>query len=188
VHQEWYVFHLHNHTPYPNSRKPLGFLMIKILDGDSHSPCFTDKGQEFTILSTHIIHDNPNLGEWSPYTCNKMTNPWGTSCGLNFVFLSDVVFFLVYTFLFFLRFKILLLVCALKFYCLLCIIFIINMHSFVRMTHVFVYWMWINTSCVTCFNFLKHTQVSRLSEGLMVCPMIIDQSLNHYNPIKNKLK
>ena len=36
--------------------------------------------------------------------------------------------------------------------------------------------------------FLKHTQVSRLSEGLMVCPMIIDQSSNHYNLIESKLK
>jgi hypothetical protein len=103
-------------------------------------------------------------------------------------FFLMLCFFLVYTFLFSLCFKILVLVCALKFYCLLCIIFIINMHSFVRMTHVFVYCMWINTSCITCFNFLKHTQVSRLSEGLMVCPMIIDQSSNHYNPIKSKLK
>ena len=50
------------------------------------------------------------------------------------------------------------------------------MDSFVRMTHAFVYWIWINVSYITYFNFLKHTQTSILGEGLMICPMTIGQS------------
>jgi hypothetical protein len=36
--------------------------VTKILVGGSHSPSFIDKRQEFLVISTHIILDNPDPG------------------------------------------------------------------------------------------------------------------------------
>jgi len=44
----------------------LGFLVIKILGDEFYFPLFTDEGQKFLILSTHIIPDHPDSGGWLP--------------------------------------------------------------------------------------------------------------------------
>jgi hypothetical protein len=49
------------------------------------------------------------------------------------------------------------------------------------MAHVFVYWIRINVSCITCFNFWKHTQTSKLDGGLVVCLMIMGQGSDPWN-------
>jgi len=51
------------------------------------------------------------------------------------------------------------------------------MHSFVHMAHVFVYWIWTNTSHITCFNFESTNKTSKLGGELTICPMTIGQGL-----------
>jgi len=43
------------------------------LGGNSFFLCFIDKRQEFQVLSTHIIHDNPILGGRSPQRYTRVT-------------------------------------------------------------------------------------------------------------------
>jgi len=50
------ISYLYIISPHTRTLKPLGFLVTKILDGDLYF--FTDKGQEFLILSSHTIPDH----------------------------------------------------------------------------------------------------------------------------------
>lgn len=51
----------------------------------------------------------------------------------------------------------------------------------IHIAHVFVYWIWNNASCITCFNFLEHIQAFKLGERLIVYPMTINQDSSSWN-------
>jgi hypothetical protein len=113
----------------------------------------------------------------TPHPCDIMVTPLGTY-GLSFVCLSDCCVFLVYFFLFYALNYIAF--CPSFFLLSPCILFML--YYFLYIAHTFVYWIWINASCIVCFNFWKHIQISRLGGGLTICPMTTSQSLDAWNP------
>jgi len=122
-------------SPYPDSYKPIVFLVIVKLDDNSYSFGFLNKGHEFLILSTYILSRSRRTITAAPHTFNRMMAPLEMNRGLNlFVCLIVMFYFLLAcTFLFFLCFKFFT-VCCLLFLLstciLLCFIFFIA-HAFV---------------------------------------------------------
>jgi len=41
--------------------------------------------------------------------------------------------------------------------------------------YIFIHALYKTVSCITHFNFRKHTQASKLGGGLVICPMTIGQ-------------
>jgi hypothetical protein len=114
----------------------------------------------------------------TPHPCDRMTTPLGTY-GLSFFCLSDCCVFLVYFFLFYALNYIAF--CPSFFYYYHHAFFLCFIFFYIYCTAI-VYWIWINVLCITCFNFWKHTQTSRLGGGLTICPMTTSQSLDAWNP------
>jgi hypothetical protein len=83
-------------SPYPDSYKPIVFLVIVILDGNSYSFRFLDKGQEFLILSTYFLSRSRRMIIATPHTFDRMMAPLEMNQGLNlFVCLIVMFYFLL---------------------------------------------------------------------------------------------
>jgi hypothetical protein len=63
--------------------RPVRFLVTKILGDDSHSLFFTDKRQEFLVLSSHIILDYPDPEGWSSWCRTRATYDAGHKIRIN---------------------------------------------------------------------------------------------------------
>ena len=64
----------HTISPLTQILRPIRVPSDKILDDNSHFPFFSiDKGQEFPIIFTHIIPNDPDSGEWSPWRHTRAT-------------------------------------------------------------------------------------------------------------------
>jgi hypothetical protein len=52
---------------------------------------FIDKGQEFQVLSTHIIPDNPIMGGRSPQRCTCVTGDMGAGAPVKSIAFSMMI-------------------------------------------------------------------------------------------------
>jgi hypothetical protein len=159
----------------PKLWEQLEFLMTKILGNDSHSLILLRKDFPPTSPPIILIREDDHHNATPVWQNDDSTrNLWIKLC----LFVWLLCFFSVlFSFLCF------------KLYCILSIIFFLlspcilfMLYCFLYITHVIVYWIWINALCITCFNFWKYTQTSRLGGGLTICPMTTSQSLDAWNP------
>jgi hypothetical protein len=143
--------------------------MTKILSGNSHSLFLRIKDKNSstpfpTILSQEDDHhDTVYMWQNDDSTKNQYTKLCVSNCCVIF-FLCCTFFSLIFT--------------------TFCPFLIINVHSFyalIYIAHAFVYWIWINASHITFFNFWKYIWTSRLGGGLTIFSITIGQGLDMWN-------